>query len=249
MYVRTIGPSGGRPVLLLHGGGVGGWMWEPMWEHLDPGLRLIVPDLPGHDHSAGEPYVSHEQTVAELAGLIEEEATEPVAVIGFSLGAQLAILLAAARPDLVDRVCVVSAQAIPTRSPGLTLVLLGATASLARREWFAKLQAKELFVPESLLDDYLRTSTKISRQTLIAAVGENIRFTAPPGWADFSGPALVLVGDRERGVMKRSAESLSAALAGSELEVIAGCGHGAPLQRPEWFAQRVRSWLGGRRED
>ncbi len=187
--------------------------------------------------------MSHDQTVSELASVVERETERPVTVVGFSLGAQLAILLAASRPDLVERVAVVSAQAKPTRAPALTLGLLSASAPLAKRQWFAKLQATALFIPAPLMSDYLRTSAHISRETLLTTVSENIRFTEPPGWAMFPGAALILAGTGERGFMKKSALSLNESLPGSELEIVDGCGHGIPLQRPDWFAQRLRSWL------
>lgn len=244
MYARTFGPDDGRPVLLLHGGGAAGWMWEPLRSHMDAGPRLLVPDLPGHDRSADRTYESHDATLAVLESLLEKEAAGPVAVVGFSLGAQLAVLLAARRPDLVERVAVISAQARPTPAPRLTLALLGASAGLARQAWFARLQAKELFVPPALLDDYVRTSATVSRRTLLAAVGENIRFTPPEGWSSFAGGALLLAGTGERAVMRASALSLHEALPHSELELVDGCGHGIPLQRPEWLAARLRTWLG-----
>ncbi|MFD6056302.1 alpha/beta fold hydrolase [Agromyces sp. NPDC060279] len=243
MHASVTSGRGDRTVLLLHGGGVGGWMWRPAIDELRSEPTLIVPDLPGHDRSSATPYVSHTRTVRELAELIERRAEGPVAVVGFSLGAQLAALLAAERPELVDRVAVVSAQAEPTSAAGLILGLLGLTAPLARRRWFATLQARELFVPASLLDDYLRTSAGISRATLLAAVGENLRFTVPVGWARFPGRALVLAGAKERAVMRRSARRLAEALPGSELEIVESCGHGIPLQRPEWFARRLERWL------
>lgn len=246
MYASVTSGRADRMVLLLHGGGVGGWMWRPAIAELRSEPTLIVPDLPGHDRSSATPYVSHAQTVHELAELIERRAEGPVAVVGFSLGAQLAVLLAAERPELVDRVAVVSAQAEPTPAPGLVLGLLGLTAPLARRRWFATLQARELFVPASLLDDYLRTSASVSRATLLAAVGENLRFTVPAGWAGFPGRAVVLAGAKERAVMRRSARRLAEALPGSELELVDGCGHGIPLQRPDWFARRLERWLAER---
>lgn len=60
MHHETSGPPGATPLLLLHGGGVAGWMWEPLRAHLDPVRRVIVPDLPGHGRSATEDYASHE---------------------------------------------------------------------------------------------------------------------------------------------------------------------------------------------
>jgi len=241
--VRTYGPQDARPVLLLHGGGVAGWMWDPIRTRIGDGMRFIVPDLPGHDRSAEEPYESHAATVTELEKLLDETVTGKVAVVGFSLGAQLAVLLAAQRPDLVGHAVVISAQAKPTPAPGLTLGLLKSTAGLARQDWFAKTQAKTLFIPPSLMDDYLRTSRSLSKETLVNAVGENIRFTQPPEWADFPGRAWVLAGGRERGFMRESALALHDAVTTGDLDIVDDCGHGIPLQRPDWFADRLNDWL------
>ncbi len=172
-----------------------------------------------------------------MARVLEERAPHGAMVAGFSLGAQLAILLAATRPDLVTDAVIVSAQAEPLRFPRATLGLLAATAPLARQRWFARLQAKELFIPEELLADYLRDSARMSRATLLASVGENVRFTLPAGWADFKNPALVMVGERERKLMHDSARAIHGSLPGSRLISVPDCGHGIPLQRPDLFAQ------------
>lgn len=240
MHVNRFGPEGSRPLLLLHGGGVAGWMWEPMRAHLDQERRILVPDLPGHGRSADETYTSHDDVLPTLEKLLEHEG-RPATVVGFSLGAQLAVLLAARRPDLVADVIVVSAQAVPLRAVVPTLALLGATAGLARQKWFAKLQARELFVPPEHLDDYGRTSAGISRETLLNAVGENLRFTPPDGWRDFPGGALILAGSKEKSLMKRSAAALQEARPLSEREIVEGCGHGIPLQRASWLARRIES--------
>ncbi|WP_350352586.1 alpha/beta hydrolase [Microbacterium sp. A8/3-1] len=240
MHVNRFGPEGSRPLLLLHGGGVAGWMWEPMRAHLDQERRILVPDLPGHGRSADETYTSHDDVLPALEKLLEHEG-RPATVVSFSLGAQLAVLLAARRADLVEDVIVVSAQAVPLRAVGPTLALLGATAGLARQEWFAKLQARELFVPPEHLDDYVRTSAGISRETLLNAVGENLRFTPPDGWRDFPGAALILAGSKEKSLMKRSAAALQEARPLSEREIVDGCGHGIPLQRASWLARRIES--------
>ncbi len=244
MFFREFGPEDAPPVLFLHGGGVAGWMWNPVTAHLGDRCRVLVPDLPGHDHSAGETYTSHAATVSALLGALEERGIiGGLTVVGFSLGAQLSILLASEAPRLVARAIIVSAQARPIPFTALTVRMLGVMSGLARQEWFARLQARELFIPDELLGDYLRTSATMSKASLVNAVDANLRFTLPTGWARYPGVAHVLVGSRERGVMRASAQVLADSLPGSALRVIDGCGHGIPLQKPEWFASRLAGWL------
>ena len=244
MFCSSSGRTDASPVLLLHGGGVGGWMWDTLRKRLEPSSTVLVPDLPGHGRSADEPYRSHAETVAALAHLLRTTVPgRPVTVIGFSLGAQLAIRLAAEHPDLVHQAVVVSAQARAAPCTSLTLATLSLSAPLARQRWFAKLQARELFIPPELLEQYIRTSAGMTRATLLAAVGDNMRFELPAAWSAFDGRALVLVGAREQRIMRDSAAEIHAALPGSELAVVAACGHGIPLQRAEWFADRVARWL------
>ena len=242
MHVATFGDPAGRPLLLLHGGGVAGWMWEPVRTHIGSGVRAIVPDLPGHGRSTDATYDSHAITVAALAGVLQKVG-RPATVVGFSLGAQLTVQLAADFPELVRNVVVISAQAMPMRMTRPTLALLGATAGLASKEWFARLQARQLFIPDELLADYVRTSAAISRETLLRSVEENLRFTPPASWRTYTGAASILVGVGEKSLMKRSAALLHDSLPHSTLEAVDGCGHGIPLQRPAWLARRIEAML------
>ncbi|GAA1523660.1 pimeloyl-ACP methyl ester carboxylesterase [Microbacterium ginsengiterrae] len=245
LRVDDLGDPHGRPVLLLHGGGVGGWMWQPLIARMGSGYRFLVPDLPGHDRSAHVDYESHAVTVRALLAALQHREQRPVTVVGFSLGAQIAVLLAAHHPDRIARVAIISAQAEPSRWPGMTLGLLRAAAPLATREWFAKAQAKELFVPPALFPEYLRTAQRLSTRSLLTSVGENIRFTVPDAWSGYPGESLVLAGERERAPMIRSAHRLAGVRPGQHAEIIPECGHGVPLQKPQWLAQRLRVWLDG----
>ncbi|PRY44988.1 alpha/beta fold hydrolase [Umezawaea tangerina] len=99
----------GPPVLLLHG--LGGDRRQALGL-LPDGFEAtrIAPDLPGHgdtDLVAGEPV-----TFAGFAGLVADllDALRPrgkLAVVGVSMGAGIAVALAVARPDLVERLVLV----------------------------------------------------------------------------------------------------------------------------------------------
>ncbi|GEK87951.1 alpha/beta fold hydrolase [Microbacterium aerolatum] len=244
MFFVSAGPDAATPVLLLHGGGVAGWMWDSLRERLEPNYAVLVPDLPGHGRSAAEPYVSHTDTIAAITELLAATVPgRPVTVIGFSLGAQLAIQLASAHPDLVSQAIIVSAQAKAMPFTDFTLAALSVSAPLARKRWFAKLQAREFFIPRHLMEDYISTSSGITKATLLAAVGDNMRFELPAAWSTFRGRVLVMVGERERRLMRDSARMIHAALPSSALSVVPGGGHGIPLQHPNQFNDRVADWL------
>ena len=224
--------EGTVPVLMLHAAGVSGWMWTPTRELLGPMTKAIVPDLPGFGRSAAESYVSHEATVQELAAVIERHAPHGAHVIGFSLGAQLSILLACELPHLVRSIVVVSAETKPAPLPGATLALLGLALPLARRRWFATAQARQLGIPNQFLEGYLRDSTTITRETLLSSVSENIRFTIPAAWADYRRAVTVLVGANERKLMHDSAALTVFALKRSTLVTVPGAAHDIPLSQP-----------------
>ncbi|RKQ94546.1 pimeloyl-ACP methyl ester carboxylesterase [Mycolicibacterium mucogenicum 261Sha1.1M5] len=230
-------------MLFLHGGGVSGWMWRPVVAQLAGTVRSIVPDLPGHGTSSSVEYTSHDDAVDRLVALIRDRAQNGVTVVGFSLGAQLALRLAADYPSLVRAALIISGETVPAPAQAATLALLRASAPLARREWFARLQAKQLGVPETLLERYIEDSRAMTTDTLVASVRENIGFTLPEGWRRFTGPAAVVVGARERGLMRKSADLTHEALPHSSLVVVPDAAHDAPLTRPDRIADEVRRLL------
>jgi len=244
MHVRSEGPEGAPVLLFLHGGGVAGWMWDQQLARFATSFRVLVPDLPGHGRSAAEAFTTSAEIVDRLAARLDElsPGTE-VTVIGFSFGAQLAIRLAVARPALVTRLVVVSALAEPVRFAGLSVWMTGLAAPLAGKPWFARIQARALFVPDELLDDYLRDAALVSRVTLQALLRENLAFRIPAGWSALPGAVLLLAGGAEPRALVRGMRALHEALPGSELELVAGAGHGLPLQRAEWFARRLGAWI------
>jgi pimeloyl-ACP methyl ester carboxylesterase len=96
------GGAGNTPVVLIHGVTLN---WESMTEigtSLGDIAHLYACDLPGHgrsDWAAGEYVIS--VYVDEVSGFIREVSGRGSVVIGFSLGALVAIGVAARVPDLV----------------------------------------------------------------------------------------------------------------------------------------------------
>ena len=92
------GATPGSPVLiLLHGAGLNGHMWDAVRRHLDPGLRVIALDLPGHGVRRAEVYTLDAATAA-VAAAARAVAPAPVVLVGDSLGGYTAMGAAAAVP-------------------------------------------------------------------------------------------------------------------------------------------------------
>ena len=105
LHVRRVVEPVAPPVLLLHGLGVGGSVWQAFARRLLPELAAVAPDLRGHGQSDAPPAGYAPSDYAnDLIELIEGEEwlAPPVPVVGHSLGALVALTLADLRPDLVS---------------------------------------------------------------------------------------------------------------------------------------------------
>ncbi|MCV6591020.1 MAG: alpha/beta fold hydrolase [Marinobacterium sp.] len=117
------GDAGGLPVVALHGWLDNAATWQWVAEQLK-GVRLIALDLMGHgfsDHrSADMPYYIWDN-VADMVAVLDELELARANLLGHSMGASIATLLAGCYPQRVERLCLVEgiaplvydAQALP----------------------------------------------------------------------------------------------------------------------------------------
>src|SRR5216684_8973937 len=103
LFVRRVVDPPAPPVLLLHGLGVGGSIWQSFSRRLLPHLAAVAPDMRGHGQSdAPASGYTPNDYANDLLELIEAELAPPVPVVGHSLGALVAMAMAELRPDLVS---------------------------------------------------------------------------------------------------------------------------------------------------
>jgi pimeloyl-ACP methyl ester carboxylesterase len=87
LFVRESGPTAAPTVVLLHGGGVSGWMWDRCTSLLDD-FRCLVPDLPEHGGSRGIKPFTIEDSARRVVELIRSRVPGGGALAaGHSLGA------------------------------------------------------------------------------------------------------------------------------------------------------------------
>jgi pimeloyl-ACP methyl ester carboxylesterase len=113
-------PVSAPTIVLLHGGGVSGWSWQPQIEAF-PDYHLLVPDLPEHGRRVAEAPFTFPDAAERVATLIKDRGHSGRAhAIGLSLGAQTAIQLLAVAPGVVDRALLSGAPV--SGLPGANLV-------------------------------------------------------------------------------------------------------------------------------
>lgn len=105
-YTRTGGDK--PPLLLVHGYTDNGLYWTRVTQALEADYDLVMPDARGHGNSPGpdETYTS-DLHAADLAGVIEALGLGQPVVVGHSMGAISASLLAARYPDRVSAIVLV----------------------------------------------------------------------------------------------------------------------------------------------
>ena len=98
-YTRT---GGDKPqVVLAHGFSDDGLCWTPVAKQLEAEYDLIMVDARGHGRSDGpESGYGSAESAADLAGLIEALQLDHPAILGHSMGAATALVLAGLYPDL-----------------------------------------------------------------------------------------------------------------------------------------------------
>ena len=96
----------GDPLVLLHGWGLHGGIWSGLLPELDGFGERLTPDLPGHGAS---PCPGDEIGLEALADRLVPGVPEGAAVLGWSLGAMVALTLARRHPERVSRLVLVAA--------------------------------------------------------------------------------------------------------------------------------------------
>jgi 3-oxoadipate enol-lactonase len=248
----------GSPVLLIHAGIADSRMWNPQWTTVPRTHRTVRCDLRGFGRTPipPEPF-SHARDVTEL---LEGLDLGPAALVGASVGGRIALEIALARPDLLDRLVLVGAG------------LSDHSWSQVVREYFdeedAALESGDIdaAVEATLriwVDGPNRTPGQVDTgvRQLVGTMQRRAYERQVPVWeaaeeellvpdaADRLGeiavPTLVLVGSEDVPDTHAIAERLAAEIPGAQMVPIAGAAHVPSLERPEEFDALVLPFLQG----
>lgn len=104
----------GEPIILLHGFGLNHHIWDPIVEAFHEKARFITPDLRGHGQSeVTECTYSMDSLAADLAAFMDALGIQRASVGGHSLGGYVALAFAAAYPERLSGLALITTNARP----------------------------------------------------------------------------------------------------------------------------------------
>ncbi|OLP65695.1 hypothetical protein BACPU_13130 [Bacillus pumilus] len=248
LYIRMVDKLSmdDKPVMIfLHGGGVSSWMWQEQVKTFKEAYDCYTPDLIGHGTRAHIQPFSMKESAREIISWMEQHAHGRTKIlIGFSLGAQIAVEVLASEPELIDMAVINSALVMPL--PWLHVMvrpILPLTYPLLKKDWFIQLQAEKLGIPSHAVDHYASDSKSLLKETLQTMFQENLHYKLPSTFQQTKARILVTVGEKERGIMKRSAKKITNAHPEAVGVIVPAIGHTFTFERKELFTEMIKRFV------
>jgi 2-succinyl-6-hydroxy-2,4-cyclohexadiene-1-carboxylate synthase len=255
VHLRGAGPA----LLLVHGFTGRATSWRAHATAFAREFRVVAPDLPGHGGSAipvDPRCASVERSADDLATILERLDAAPAHVVGYSLGARIALRLAVTHPELVNRLVLESPSAglATEREREARRVADEARAALLEREEIGAFvdawQRESMFASQASLPPAaaarLRAERLRNRPNGLAAslrgAGQGAMEPLHDRLGSVASPTLVIAGGLDP-AGKARAEAVAAGIPRARLEVVAGSGHAPHLETPAAFRSLVLAFL------
>lgn len=243
----------GPPLLLLHAGIADRRMWDDTLPRLAQSFRVIRCDLRGFGDTPlpDGPFVY----ASDLAELLEALDATPANVIGVSMGGHVALDLAIARPELVERLVLVGSGIDGwEHDAGLKAAWQEEGEAFERGD----LDEASWVNVRTWLDGPTRDASDVDG-TLRRRVFEMQRRAldyeneaAEGGWltpsrrerlGDVAAPTLVTVGELDQSGFVAIGRLLAAEIPGASFALLRGVAHVPPMEDPDGFSRVVLPFL------
>lgn len=232
-----------RPVVLLHGGNVANWMWEPQLPAFDD-RTVLTPDLPGFGERVGEDWPGLDAVADDVVARVTAHGVDgPFDLVGLSLGALTALRVLARHPGRVSSAFLTSAPLVPAGA-GMRLYC-GLQTAFSRARWYWRAQAAVFGLPGDARARYVEHGLSVRRATASAMAAEVCAGGVPAEVGRYTGPLLATAGEKDSAAVRRSLSEIARAAPQTRSRRVPGMHHIWNVEDPELFNGVLRAWLGG----
>ncbi len=253
-YTRTGGDK--PPLVLAHGVTDDGMCWTEVAEALAPEFDAVMVDARGHGYSdAPERGYGPLEQAADLAGAIAALGLRRPAVLGHSMGAATALVLAGTHPDVPGAIVLEDPPAWWTAWSS-TPAARERHAAMRERALNLKRKTREELIAgqrveqpgwsDAEFEPWGDAKQRFSPNVLSVFAEDNAASVDWPAvLSRITCPALLITGDPERGaiVTDESAEALEALVPQLEISHVPGAGHNIRRDRIERYIAIARGFL------
>lgn len=245
--VRYLDSGGSGPVLVLcHALALDHRMWLDVLRAMPPGLRIVVPDLPGH--GPGETRMSENiaDVAAEVLRFLDAIGVERFGLAGISMGGAIAQHVAMRAGARVDRLALLATMvqghpAFGQRAEAAEAGGMGDLIAPTLARWFT---AAELAAD---LPGVRYARARLERTPVtrwVSAWRALAAHDARPSLGGLRCPVLCVGGGADASCPATVIDGLQAAVAGAERTEIEGASHLFPLTRARETATVLADWFG-----
>ncbi len=242
IFLSYLDEGEGQTLLLIHGfTGTATGDFGDLIDTFQPTNRIIAPDLRGYGASRPPnrdfPPDFYKRDAADLAALLDHLDCSPVVVLGFSDGAEVSLILAAERPDLVRGVVawgvcgVISAEELVSVESWLPVSAWGESRQKWREQIIERHSEEQL---EPMITGWVAAARAIH------SAGGNISYEQA---ARIKCPVLLLNGDGEVGNTPVDARRLAERIPNCRLEFVDRSGHPIHRDQPAYMVNRIKGFL------
>jgi pimeloyl-ACP methyl ester carboxylesterase len=245
----------GSPLLLIHGFSAALDWWDEIAPALAADHRVIRLDLIGHGGTEAPLWgYSIERQAALVAAVLDKLGTRSVSAIGHSMGGEVASALAAARPDLVERMILIDSPAEKSvefnlgteayLTPVIGELLSHVLTDKAIRNGLAQGFAPGFPVPERFVAD----ARQLTYTAFKHAHDDSVAYqAAEPAYKrlaalDKPPPLLVIFGAEDR-LVPVATSKLFETVPGAKVVLVEGAGHSPMVEQPERVLALIREFL------
>jgi pimeloyl-ACP methyl ester carboxylesterase len=242
----------GEPVIMIHGLGGTSNVFTPVLEAFAR-HRTIRFDLPGSGRSYRvEGALSLDLFVERTLLVMQRAGVERAHVVAHSMGTIVATHLAAANPGRVTSLSLFGPLLAPSE-----------TARAAIRARAAEARHGDMQpITDALLRASVAAETRARKPVAVAFVRESLLRQDPAGYArtcealaamepadtsKIDCPTLLVTGDEDAVAPPQAVRMMGERIAGSRVEVLRGCGHWTPVEKPEECVGLLKRFLVERR--